>query len=446
MITTKDLLSKLKNPTEQEAIFKSFLNKHRNTIEKVVDIQFSDEKYQAIDVTEIFYDNFLKYTIKQLELCDKTTSIDCWVIELAQKRAEDIHAKVVKSCAKYFLQTGGRENWDKFNLILRDEVFASTIGNIIKRYFDNRKYGGYYNDIKDELLLHLYLDRLDKPSPIEKEIENILSYVYGMFRSIAVSKREVIDLELGIRDNSADAAIYGRTEADEPDYTANHNEEDNQDTQEDSNDKHNGDEGCDMNDEVDQDDNYETNEERLSEDTHNLDNSAEAEHEIEKYLNLMHNKKQAELLRMVMFERDREKLAARMGCSRANLDNKVSQAMTRLYEVSLPYIKNRCKQMVTIHKDELTDEYQKSILIDFFNSNKSLTELAKEYYKKSGDFTEDLIRAYKKVKSISDKTYEKTKKRAYTTDKDIAKYAEQELKLEAKSTLIYLNRKSNENK
>jgi hypothetical protein len=102
--------------------------------------------------------------------------------------------------------------------------------------------------------------------------------------------------------------------------------------------------------------------------------------------------------------------------------------------------------MVTIHKDELTDEYQKSILIDFFNSNKSLTELAKEYYKKSGDFTEDLIRAYKKVKSISDKTYEKTKKRAYTTDKDIAKYAEQEHKLEAKSTLIYLNRKSNENK
>lgn len=443
MKTKKDLLLQLKDSTKQEEVFNSFLAKYRSTFDEAIGIKYSDKRYQVIDVKAIFYADFLEYVIEQLNSSDKTSLVsDGWVLSLADQRADDIRVKVIKSCAKHCLQSGGRENWDNFYEILRDELFAPIIGKIIKRYFDNKRYGGYYDYIKEELLTHLYLSRLEKHTPLK--VEDFDSYLFGMFRSVAVNKkvRADIDLTLGLRSDAADVNIYGRTEAEEFDDQYDDTQEGDYQNEEDSYGGYNRVEEGTMNGEDEDEDNEdydETNVENIVDDV-SPNRKEWAEQEIERYLKLMPNKKRAEILRKIMLAKyDREELAAEMGCSRANVDVEKSRAMVDLYKVALPQIRQQCKRMVNIYKDELTDEYEKSILVDYFNSNKSLKELAEEYNKKQSDFTEDLIKAYDEVKSISDKTHKELKKRKVITESDIEKYEEEERKEEARSTLRRLN-------
>lgn len=442
MLTKLEFLHQLKDASKQgkKDIFKRFLEKHRNTFKTIISIQYSDKKYNNIDIEEIFYKDFLAYTIEQLNRSEKSSSVDSWVLTLAEKRAKDISEKVTKYYAKHLLQTGGRENWDDLNVILRGEAFSKIIGNIVKKYFDHPKYGGYHNEIKLSLLMQLYLSRVDNPTPIEKIIDDIDAYIYSMLKNLAIRKnvREAIEVDLGLRDDSADVSIYGRSDAeeyngiDDKSYAFDADDEGCQYDEDEVDDESSLDDGCEMNDMEDQEEENETTVEALLHDPTSVDDRAVAEQKLEKILNLMPRKDQADLLRKVMlYGYDRVELAEEMGCSRAVLDNKVSRAMIVLYEVALPQIRQECKHMVITNRDALTDEYQRDILSDYFLSNNTLKELAQKYGKKEADFTADLIKAYKKVKSISSKT-----KRVFVSDKDIEKYEEEERKQEAKGTLI----------
>lgn len=414
MLTKLEFLHQLKDASKQgkKEIFNSFLEKYRNTFNTIISIQYSDKKYNNIDIEEIFYNGFLTYTIKQLEKseCD-TESIDKWVDTLAQERAKIIGEKVTKSCAKYFLENGGHDNWKNFNATLMDEAFSRVVGNVVARCFDNPKYKGYFNDIKISLLILFYEDGIGKSRVPSEPIENIDSYVYEMLKNFALRAkvRKSINAELGLEDDFEDITIYERAEAKKYDDS-------------------------DADDEMVQADEAETPEMPPIDDTYSTNDKRLAEQQIEEYLKLMPRKDQAELLRIVMLgDYDRKELANEMGCTRAALDIRISHAMESFYKVALPHIRYRCKHMVITNIDTLTNEYEKDILKDFFLSNETLKELAQAYGKTESEFTKDLISAYKKVKSILAKT-KKTYK--FISDKEIEKYNKEERKQEAKSTLI----------
>lgn len=423
MITTLEYLHLLKDASKQNKVFKSFLNKYRNIFNSIINIQYSDKKYNCINVEEIFYKDFLTYTIHQLEKSDSTNeSVDSWVPVLARNRAIDISAKVTKSYAKHLLETGGSENWRAFNATLMDEAFSRVTRNVVARYFDNPKYKGYFNDIRISLLYQQYEDRAGNPPTPRKPIENIDSYVYKMLSNFALKKkvRESIDAELGLEDGREDISKYDRSDAEEFDGLDDelHN-------------SYTDDEGEINDDNHLYDDEFEDDNETTEELIDSPDDKRLAEQMIEELLNLMPRKDQAELLRKVMlYGYDRVELAKEMGCTRAVLDTKVSCAMMVLYKAALPHIRYRCKHMVMTNIDMLTNEHQKEILKNFFLSNKTLEELAQAYGKKESEFSADLIKAYKKVKSISAKT-----KKEYVTDTDINRYNEEVRNEEAKSSL-----------
>ena len=432
-MTKLELLHHLQDTFIQNDVFNRFLERYRNTFTKIISIQYSDEKYNNIDVEEIFYKDFLAYTIQKLDEPDKAVvSIDNWVPTLAQQRAKEISQKVTKSYAKYLLETGGCDNWRAFNATLMDEAFSRVVGNVVARCFDNPKYKGYFNDIRISLLLQLYEDRIGNAPELPGPIENIDSYVFQMLKNFALRRRvrETIDSELGLEDGRVNISKYLKVDAEEFDgldeelHDFDTDDEPKQTDEDETNNCYSLDDDGECEDD-------ETQNDTLIDDTDVPEDKILAEKRIEGLFNLMRNKDQAELLRKVMlYGYDRVELAEEMGCSRAVLDNRVSRAMMDLYEVALPQIRQECKHMVITNRDALTDEYQRDILNDYFFSNNTLKELAQAYGMNEADFTKDLIKAYKEIKSISKKTI-----RVFVSDKDIEKYKEEERKQEATSTL-----------
>lgn len=418
MMTKETFLQLLKDTSKREDVFKSFLNKYRNTFNTVISIQYSDKKYKGINIGEIFYHDFLKYVVDQLEKTDRIMSMDSWVLALAKKRAKDISQKITKSYVKYLLQTGGRENWDNFNVMLRNE-FSPVIVKIVFKYFDHPRYKGFYNEVKSSLLMQLYISRVNNPAPIEKPIESIDAYVYRMLRNLAIKKkvREAISIDLGLGSDDVDFSKYDKSEEEELDWLDDEVGVGN------------------AKDDYGQDDDNETIVVPLLHDQISYEEKMQAEKEVESYINLLPNKDQAELIRKVrLYGYDREVLADEEGCTRAYLDTRVARAMTALYKVALPQIKKRCKHMYLKNKENLTDEYYKSILDGFFLTDRSLEELADAFHKNNKDFTETLVAAFKEVKSIDAKI-----KKIYINEKDIEQYEEEEHRDQAFRSEIKFN-------
>lgn len=86
------------------------------------------------------------------------------------------------------------------------------------------------------------------------------------------------------------------------------------------------------------------------------------------------------------------------------------------------------------NKENLTDEYYKSILDGFFLTDRSLEELADAFHKNNKDFTETLVAAFKEVKSIDAKI-----KKIYINEKDIEQYEEEEHRDQAFRSEIKFN-------
>ena len=288
-----------------------------------------------------------------------------------------------------------------------------------------------FNMVRTEIVSIPVVGQVAAGMPILAE-ENIDSYVFQMLKNFALRRRvrETIDSELGLEDGRVNISKYLKVDAEEFDgldeelHDFDTDDEPKQTDEDETNNCYSLDDDGECEDD-------ETQNDTLIDDTDVPEDKILAEKRIEGLFNLMRNQDQAELLRKVMlYGYDRVELAEEMGCSRAVLDNRVSRAMMDLYEVALPQIRQECKHMVITNRDALTDEYQRDILNDYFFSNNTLKELAQAYGMNEADFTKDLIKAYKEIKSISKKTI-----RVFVSDKDIEKYKEEERKQEATSTL-----------
>ena len=157
-----------------------------------------------------------------------------------------------------------------------------------------------------------------------------------------------------------------------------------------------------------------------------------AEKEIEKLLTLIPKSEAADLIRKVMlWGYDYEELAYEEHCSVAYMYTMVNRAMTSLMKVALPYIKVRCRKIFVQNAADITNEYERKILDEFFSTSKSLDEIALSYHKKTKLFTKDLINAFRKVKKIH-----QGKVMGYRTDDDIADYLDFEMRQDAQNTML----------
>ena len=431
MMTKENFLQLLKNTSERDKVFDDFLKKYRNTFNQIVSIRYSNEKYNAINIADIFYNNFLKYVVKELESSNKTMSVDEWVPILAKKRCNAIKDQVAKAYVKHCLEAGGCENWNNFNVEVR-EVFAQTIISIVRRQYNRPQCGGLHGEIERNLLQHLYMERAAKHNPLPKPIEDIDRYIYRMFNNLAVRKRKCILEELGL---DPDLALHPNQAAEEKEFDwedealdfGKEQANDSDAEQEDNSDEA---EGAVMvplySDDSDEDVECEEKAKRR----------IEAEKMIEYYLGKFPEKKkeEEELLRRVYLCKacDRVELAKEMGITLQDLDNnRIPRAMRTLISIALPDIKEKRECMFNMHKDSLADPYQVEILEKFFSDNKTVKELSKEYHKPLGEFKKDLISAFNKIKVIH------TKKRSYITDKNIAKFEAQMIKEESERGAIY---------
>lgn len=411
-MTQEIFLRLLKDASKGKDVFDRFLQKNRNIFEQMIGIKFSGKKYIGIDVLGIYFNGFMDFAINQLEQSKLNLPFNEWISKLAVDRAVNIRSAVNKCLAKSLLEKGGRENWDDAYELIRKE-YPTLINRVISRYFDNIKYNGYIEDVRNSFMTIFYLDRVDSPNPIN-EIENMDSYLYMMLANLAKKKktRVTIDQELGLDHEDSDIKEFDKTEDDDVELK-----------------------GKDLllTDDSEHMENEPTfiAEDLLSEQGSNVD-KVWAEKEIEKLLTLMPKSEDADLIRKIkLWGYDYKELAYEEHCSVAYMYTRVNRAMTTLMKVALPYIKVRCRKIFVQNAADITNEYERKILNEFFSTNKNLNEIALSYHKKTDVFTRDLINAFRKVKKIH-----QGKDMYYMSDDDVADYLDIEMRQKAKKTIL----------
>lgn len=411
-MTQEIFLQLLKDTSKGKDVFDRFLQKNHNIFEQMIGIKFSGKKYMGIDVEGIYFKGLMDYTIAQLEQSKLNMPFNEWIPKLAVDRAVDIRSAVNKCLAKSLLEKGGRENWDDAYELIRKE-YPTLINRVISKYFDNIKYSGYFEDVRNSFMTIFYLDRVDSPNPVNK-IGDMDSYLYMMLANLAKKRktRIVIDQELGLDHEDTDIKEFDKTEDEEVELK-----------------------GKDLrltNDsELMEDELVSMAEELLSEQGSNVD-KAWAEKEIEKLIRLMPRSEEADLIRKVMlWGYDYEELAYEEHCSVAYMYTRVNRAMTTLMKVALPYIKVRCKKIYSQNAVDMANDYERDILKDFFSTNKSLNEIASQYHKKMDVFVKELIKAFKNVKKIHQE-----KNINYMSDDDVVDYLDSEMRQDAKKTIL----------
>lgn len=407
MMTIEYFLLLLKDESKREAAFGQFEKKYRNIFDRIINIKYSDKRYEAVDVHRIYYTDFMPFVINQLEMENKSIPFDNWVTKLADKRVKDIKPKVHKSLAKVLLEKGGRENWDYLNDMMYTD-FLNIVNNAVYHFFDKKRYSNYYDDVRNALLAYFYESRVNNHTPTG-EVKNVDDYIFTMLKNIAIGKktRNLIDQELGLDHDDVDSKKIDRAKDD--------------------------DDLISMNDELSSGD-VKTDEEKnindnsifeiFKQDQSSNEEKIWAENEIERLLNLFPNKNrdEADLLRKrMLYGHEYEELALEYDCSIGNMHIKVHKAMVRLSIVALPQIKMRCKRMFVENVDSLKNHYHKNILNDFFYTNSDLEEIASLYKKTKSDFCKDLVKAFSEIKKINAK-----KQSIYMTDSDIEDYKKNE--------------------
>lgn len=419
-MTQEIFLQLLKDTSKGEGVFDRFLQKNHTIFEQTIGITFSGDKYSDIDIKGIYYRNFMAFTIGQLEQSKQVTPFNEWVTKLAVDRVSYIRSDVNKCLVKSFLEKGGREHWDSACELIRKE-YSSVIKGVVSKNFDNIKYHGYYEDILGSFFTIFYLDRVEKPNPINK-IEDLDSYLFRMLDNLAKKKKthDLIDKELGLD--------HGDVEFDKHDKS---DEKESEIIEIDMSPK-----------------GFVSMVDAFLTEQGDCNNDKEwAEQEIEKLLALMPKPKkdtgkssEADLIRKVMlWDCDYEELAIEENDSVGYLYTRVNRAMFTLMKVSLPYIKAKCKKIFTQNSCYLNDKYQSTILEEFFFTNKSLSCMALLHGKSMPEYIKDLVNAFKKVKKLNQENIKE-----YPLDSDVEIYLEEEVRQDAKTTMkIY---RSNLNK
>ncbi len=432
-MTLEIFLQLLKDTSKGKDVFDRFLKKNRSTFDTIINIKYSSKRYEDVDVAGIYYKDFMKFTINQLEIEKKSIPFNTWITELAKQRANFIRPMVRRSLAKVLLEKGGKENWDFLNEIIHTD-FTPTCNKIVFRYFDNPRFQGLHEEVKSSLMALFYMSRGNNPAPITKEIRNIEAYIYQMLANFSKKKktRTQIYEELGLDHDDIDIEKYNKSDENDLDSSEDELLVDELSPND-----------IDCNDDVNDGVTPSIGESFLHEISSNEDRIW-AEKEIEKLLSLFPAKKreEAELIRKIkLLEYEPEELAEEEGCSVKYMYVRIKRAMTTLSVVALPYIKERCKKMFLENVDELNNEYYKNILSDFFLTDKDWQELSSLYHKPKKILSEDLIDAFKAIK-----TKNKEKDTNYSSDSDIKTYLENEQLQDAeKSKIIILNPKNKKN-
>ena len=414
----------LKDTSRCKNVFDEFIQKNRNIFDTIINIKFSDKRYEAIDIYSIYYNDFMEFVIEQLATENKSISFNHWVTNIAKKRVQYIQPMVNKCLAKVLLEKGGKENWDTLNGMMRTD-FIKIINKVLFKYFDNVKYAKYYDDIRNALLAYFYESRIHAPNPIGG-INDIEKYLQGMLKNIAVKPqvRKSIDCELGLDHDDIELDKFDRSNDDNFELVGNEMSS-----------------GRFEKLEYPDKDDTSIGESFLQEQSSN-DEKVWAEKEIEKLLGLFPSPKkdQAEWIRKIkLLGYDYEELAEEEGCSVSYMYTRINRAMVTLCVVALPSVKERCKKMFNENVDDLENQYYRNILNDFFNTDKDWQELASSYQKLPKVFAKDLVDAFNAIKKIHAK-----KESIYVSDSDIKDYLENEYIADAqksKRTILNPNKK-----
>ena len=214
-MTIEYFLLLLKDESKREAVFGQFEKKYRNIFDRIINIKYSDKRYEAVDVHRIYYTDFMPFVINQLEMENKSIPFDNWVTKLADKRVKDIKPKVHKSLAKVLLEKGGRENWDYLNDMMYTDFFT-VVNNVVFKFFDKNRYSSYYDDVRNALLAYFYESRVNNHTPTG-EVKNVDDYIFTMLKNIAIGKktRNLIDQELGLDHDDVDLKKIDRAKDDD---------------------------------------------------------------------------------------------------------------------------------------------------------------------------------------------------------------------------------------
>lgn len=350
----------LEDPQKGERDYSRFLIKHNGKFDNAISIRFSAKKYENVDVSAVFYDNFKEFIIQDLSLIGDDVPDDRddnWVYDLAERRIKKIRPEVNKKLAKILTQMGGAKNWGLACEIVYKE-YQNVFKKVVSDYFRDDIYRGHGQEIVNILFQRFYLSRVNA-TPIAF-IENYEGWLYICLRHLANRVRKEIDQEIIIRDGnniSLDSILEKITQAAESSPSP------------DSTDKvpNNVTDGLIEDPDPDW--------------AHAL---------LERYLRLIPNPKYAELIRAIKLEGiPVETMAEEWKCSIAAIYNMMNEAMTALVRVALPEIRKRnlkkykkSQSYFKAHPEdkELTD-YEKKILKEFFEDGKKVEELAIKHHR-----------------------------------------------------------------
>ena len=458
MKTKETFLQHLKDTSKRENVYNNFLNKYHNTFDTVISIQYSDKKYECINIGDIFYKDFQKYVVDQLEITDRAMSVDSWVLNLAKKRAKDISKEVADTLMNYVVTTGGSENWRIFFDLLGNE-YKDVLNKTLDYCFRDSKYqqfkdGSNYrrlkDDAKDIFFAAFFEDKVclnTAPVDVRKkneedgsaDIDNVNSYLVTWIKNKANSKRKEIDLLLGISNhNSINSGTPGPKEIDEEDG---------------------GDilihDGSNVDNSIRENGEFIDGDTEETEKPNVVDNSSEevvraAKGKVKALLNLFPQSKRSQaylLHRIVIEDRTNEEMAKELNCELSVLYNRKRQAMITLTLVSLQHNIQECKKNFIKYEKYLENEYHKEILNAFLLEKTSVKQLATSFNKRKGDIYKDIALAYEEIVDIINnetkikvrERKEKRKEITYITDKDIEVYEKEEQRNEALRSQIKLN-------
>lgn len=377
MITPFIFSQLLNDPNRQESYFDSFLRKNKSKFDNSISIRFSAQKYEDVDVSAFFYNNFKEFVIKDLSVVNKDVSFDNWVYEMSERRVKNIFSDVNKEVARIMTQKGGASNWGVACEIIYKE-YHNILNEVVFSNFKDDKYKGLKREIADILFQRFYLSRVN-PAPITS-IENYEGWLCTCLRNLANRDREKIGEEVIIRDGgnisldqdmSNRARIECSPSSDSIDeFTENQSQMPTISVPENETDSEEDDDIITIVDE--------SNDSISSDSASNL---------LETYLNLL-PPKYAELIRAIVLEGvPRETIAEEWECSNAAIYNMMNEAMTALVRVALPEIRKRnlktyrkIQSYLKFNQDgNPFSEDEMLILKEFFEDNKSVEELAKEH-------------------------------------------------------------------
>lgn len=420
--------SSLKNKQKRLETFDKFLNRYKQTFDKVISLKYGDDKYEGVDIASIFYDNLIDFVEKEAKNDHGCTDIPTWVNRIGRIRADNIINEVNREAVRILTNKGGVENWDKAYTIM-ESAYDDVIKKVVYSKFKgmNKHYAAIYRSVSTYFYEGRKKSGANKP---KKEIKNYKAWLTTCLRHKADEKREKIYEELGIDHADLPENLKDEQDPNEDFEVDNYKVDQNEDFSESDNGKEDNMSDTAMYDEENQ---QEENDVNNDEETDNEEIKATQKdtvvlttdnyfNELEHYINMMPEKTEDDIRYKdflkddLLDERDNEWLIDKYEIP-SGIYNLRRRAKSQLFKVALPDKRRQFKSLAIKYVNFIADKKERQIIQQFFIDGKSYEEIAKtEKTTPSNIGNKVVVALHNLVKRAKDDPWE------YANDEDIEIY------------------------